>query len=184
MISSTEVWKDIPGYEGRYQVSDMGRVKSLARVVSCGTWNKSQKERVLKPGLCKGYKQVVLCKDGKREPRTVHRLVAQAFLENSDGKPQINHKDGDKENNRASNLEWATCSENNLHRRRVLNGGGGKPARAVINLDTGRLYPSVTAAAKATGQDLMGVLQVCKGRRNTAGGYRWAYAEEVEACEP
>lgn len=175
-----EVWKDVPGFEGLYQVSDMGRVKSLARVMErTGTWATSQKERILKPSLCKGYRHVVLCKQGRRQSFAVHRLVALAFVPNPATKPQINHMDGNKENNRPRNLEWVTSSENNLHRRRVLNGGGGKAPRAVICLDTGIVYASVTEAAKTMGVDLMSILHACQGRSKSSCGCRWAYAEEV-----
>lgn len=113
-----EEWKDIEGYEGFYQVSTHGRVKSLDRLV-WDEWNqcyRKYKERILRPGKSKrGYMVVVLSKSGETTPVKVHRLVLSSFSKNPYNKPQVNHKDGDKSNNVLSNLEWATCSENMIH---------------------------------------------------------------------
>ncbi len=109
-------------------------------------------------------------------------MVASAFIPNPDGKPQINHKNGDKTDNRPENLEWVTCSENNLHRRRVLHGGGGRPERPVVCLTTGERFPSITAAAEATGTQICKIIPVCQGKRKHTGGLTWAYAEEAATC--
>lgn len=163
-----EIWKDIPGYEGRYQVSDLGALRS--------------KERgALRPFINQhGYAIATLSKEGQRIRTGVHRLVASAFIPNPEGKAQINHINGNKQDNRPENLEWATCSENNLHRRRVLNGGGGRPKKPVVCIDTGAVYDSITEAAKATGAPLEKILECCKGRRKKTHGLRWRY-KEVEA---
>lgn len=103
-----EIWKDVTGYEGLYQVSNLGKVKSL----------KFGKERILKPRVRgKGYLFVDLCKNGKTKAYSVHRLVALTFLENKDplNKTQVNHIDECKTNNRIDNLEWCTPKENNNH---------------------------------------------------------------------
>ena len=111
-----EVWKDIEGYEGLYQVSTCGNVKSLPKVRRNGTGTYIQKERLLKPSnTSTGYKKVELCKDGKRKSFKVHRLVAIAFIPNPDNKPEVNHIDGNKINNNIDNLEWVTSSENSIH---------------------------------------------------------------------
>ena len=111
-----EVWKDIEGYEGLYQVSTCGNVKSLPKVRRNGTGTYIQKERLLKPSnTSTGYKKVELCKDGKRKGFKVHRLVAIAFIPNPDNKPEVNHIDGNKINNNIDNLEWVTSSENSVH---------------------------------------------------------------------
>ena len=102
--------REIKGYEGRYTVTDDGRVFSLM--------NSSFKRRTIekKQGIDKdGYPYVMLYKDGKRKHMTVHRLVASAFLENDDDLPQVNHKDGNKQNNTVENLEWCTASHNVQH---------------------------------------------------------------------
>lgn len=111
-----EVWKDIEGYEGLYQVSTCGNVKSLPKIRRNGTGTYIQKERLLKPSnTSTGYKKVELCKDGKRKGFKVHRLVAIAFIPNPDNKPEVNHIDGNKINNNIDNLEWVTSSENSIH---------------------------------------------------------------------
>lgn len=110
--TNEEVWKDIEGYEGHYQVSDFGRVRSLDRVSSSG---RKLKGKVLKQKITKGYNMVGLSKDGKQKNKTVSRLVAKAFTPNLENKPEVNHVDENKRNNRADNLEWVTSKENANH---------------------------------------------------------------------
>lgn len=109
----TEEWREIEGYEGLYQVSNLGRVKSLFRVVmrSDGKPN-TVNEKILKNGMTKGYCAVVLCKDRKKKMYKVHRLVAMAFLSNPHNLPEVNHKDENKKNNHVDNLEWCTPKYN------------------------------------------------------------------------
>ncbi len=110
-----EVWKDIPGYEGYYQVSNKGRIRSLDRI-------KIIKGQILKQmDNGRGYKKVTLCKNGRYKQTYAHRLVGKVFLDNEENKRTINHKDGDKSNNKVNNLEWATYSENERHK--LLNNG-------------------------------------------------------------
>lgn len=101
-----EFWRDIKGYEGLYQISNFGNVKSVERIVKRGTNFKPVCERVLKTGDKDGYKYVILSKNGKTKTGWVHRLVAQAFIPNPDKLPCINHKDENPSNNRVDNLEW------------------------------------------------------------------------------
>lgn len=166
-----EVWRDIPGWEGLYQVSNKGRVRSI-------------RVRVTKPFTARGYLVATLHSGERIERAGVHRFVAAAFLPNPEGKEQVNHINGDKTDNRVENLEWVTCQENNLHRVRVLGGGGGRAERPVICLTTGEYFPSITAAADATGSQLCKVLLCCQGKRKHHKGLAWAYAEEAETCGP
>ena len=111
-----EIWKDIKDYEGLYQISNYGNVKSLPKERRNRRGIYIQKEKLLSlTNTSTGYKKVELVKDGKRKGFKVHRLVAQAFIPNPDEKPQVNHIDGDKTNNYVDNLEWATASENSIH---------------------------------------------------------------------
>lgn len=144
-----EVWKDVLGYEGLYQISDQGRVFSVRR---------GKLRKLNDTG--RGYKQVALLKQGSREHTLVHRLVAEAFIPNPENKPQINHINGDKSDNRVENLEWCTMSENLYHRHRVLNQPGCR-SRPVVCTNTGEVYPSVKAAARALGVSRTGILRVC-----------------------
>lgn len=130
-----EVWKDIPGYEGYYQVSNLGRVKSLARMVS----RKNQpdcpiEERCLKQRTGKnGYNYVVLSKEGKPKTALIHRMVATAFVKNPKGQKIVNHIDGDKQNNRFDNLEWCSSGENNKHAFETGLISKEKLAKSVMN---------------------------------------------------
>ena len=112
----TEIWKPVVGFEGSYEVSNFGRVRSLARVIRLSNGRlKPIKETVLLPHLCKGYYAVRLWSKGKSHFKTIHRLVAQAFIPNPEGKPQIDHIDTNTLNNNVDNLRWATGQENNMN---------------------------------------------------------------------
>ena len=116
---SNEVWKDIKGYEGRYQISNMGRVRSVERVV---IWKdkseKHYKSRIMKTRQKQGYVSVCLFKDYKRQDFKVHRLVAETFIQNPNNLPFINHIDENKLNNKAVNLEWCSREYNNNYGQR------------------------------------------------------------------
>lgn len=116
-----EIWKDVKGYEGLYEVSSLGSVRSKERLVkySTGVIIK-HKGRVLKQENNKGYKRVTLSKNGEVIRFQVHRLVAMHFVDNTERKPHVNHLDGDGANNRVENLEWCTAQENEIHSHKVL----------------------------------------------------------------
>ena len=97
-----EIWKDIPGYEAYYEVSNTGLIRRKAYIMKCNLSND-------------GYPTITLCGGGKQLSKTIHRIVAEVFLENPENKPQVNHKDGVKVNTMVSNLEWVTVSENANH---------------------------------------------------------------------
>jgi len=112
-----EIWKNVKGYEGYYQVSNKGRVRSIDRVIPDG-----RKYKGCIRVLCNdkdGYPYVVLAKNGKNKTLKIHRLVATTFIPNPQNKYAINHIDGNKENNSVENLEWVTQSENELHAHRT-----------------------------------------------------------------
>jgi hypothetical protein len=114
-----EIWENIEGYEGLYQISNRGRVKSLERIDEN---NHPIKERIMKPSMSLGYLYVGLRKQGKQKRMRIHRLVAAAFIPNPDNKEEVGHKDETRTNNYADNLEWVSKKENNnmpLHKERV-----------------------------------------------------------------
>lgn len=131
-----EIWRDIKGYKGCYQVSSLGRVRSLRRKRLS---NGYLRERILKFGIAvNGYFYVILCKDRIIKPFSVHRLVAQAFIPNPDNKPEVNHKSGVKTDNEVNSLEWCTHKENIEHRDNILgknNRGENHPRHKLMKAD-------------------------------------------------
>lgn len=118
-MTNQEQWKPIQGYEGLYEVSSYGRIKSLPRIIKGkGQHYRQHKGRILKPITISAklpYTRVDLCKEGKYAHTSIHRLVAETFIPNPENKPCVNHKDGIKSNNYIDNLEWCTYSENTRH---------------------------------------------------------------------
>jgi hypothetical protein len=167
-----EVWKDIPGYEGKYQVSNLGNVKSL-------NYKQSGKEGMLtQVGTANGYCGVNL-RDSRSHKHlvNVHRLVGAAFVPNPQNKPQINHINGNKRDNRAENLEWCTASENQYH----SVGVGLRQTKKVCQYDeAGELvkeWDSIVNAATAIGCTNMAIIRCCQGKHKTCRGYIWRYKE-------
>jgi hypothetical protein len=116
IMHNTEIWISVVGYEGMYEVSSHGRVKSLPRMARLNYRPRKLKERILRPGLSgNGYETVVLYKPGHRQSHCIHRLVAEAFIPNPMRYAEVNHKDGEKLNCNVTNLEWCTSSYNTKH---------------------------------------------------------------------
>lgn len=167
-----EIWRDIKGYEGYYKVSNLGNVMSIARN---GT---IKQNKILKPNTDKGgYSYVCLHKKGTTKTIKVHRLVASEFVKNPQNKPEVNHIDGNKKNNEASNLEWVTSSENQLHSIYVLK----KNIKEVEQYDLNGNYLRTWESVKNAGESLKiwscDISRVCNGKRKTAGGFIWKYKE-------
>lgn len=175
-----EIWRDVVGYEGLYKVSNMGRVKSLAKRVQRGFCNIVTEERLMtiQRGKTKGnswYLQVTLSKDGVQKTHKVHRIVALAFLKRKDGCNQVDHIDGNKENNRVENLRRVSQKEN-------VNNPVTKEAskrlckiRCIAKIGAfTKDYPSLTSASKDLGIPISSISCILNG---TAGmsGKKWGY---------
>ena len=183
----TEVWKDIEGYEGKYQVSNLGRVKSV------------RKQAIINPIVTKvGYERVDLWNHCQRNQQSVHRLVAKAFIPNPDNKSVVNHIDENKRNNSAGNLEWVTESENARYgtaitRRNQTEGYKNRhfdsETMAMINAipilqytKDGQLvreWESASECSRQTGITISNIREVCRGNRKTAKGFIFKNKEEI-----
>jgi len=163
-----ELWKDIKGYEGLYQISNTGKVLSIARKTTNGglmalTFDKD------------GYLCVDLYKDNKRKNCKVHRLVAEAFLEKDSGKNIVNHKDENKANNNADNLEWCDVQYNNTYnmRQKKINSRKRKPVRSIADDGTITCYESITKASEVMNISRRSIQYCLSGKCQTVAGYRW-----------
>lgn len=170
-----EVWKDIKGYEGVYQVSNYGNVRRIL---------KGGQPRLLKNRPSLNYYTVSLSYNHTKKTYAIHRLVAETFLLRKPWETEVNHKDGNKLNNNVDNLEWVTQKENIQHAINVLNKNPfGKPPRKVKCIDANGTvvaeYRSITDAAKALGKlsARAAITNVCKGYTPSAYGYKWEYAD-------
>ena len=160
-------WLPVPGFETLYEVSDEGEIRSL-----CGRYGFN---RVLKLGVgSKGYLNVSLCNKGHQKTANVHRIVATVFIPNPDGLPCINHKDGNKQNNFVSNLEWCSYQYNNVYGDRLIK-SALKRSKPVICIETGVVYAGGCAAERETGIDQGLISGACLGKKKTAGGFHWAF---------
>lgn len=189
-MNQQELWKDIKGFEGKYQVSNLGNVKSLKR----------KEIKILLPLISKkGYCCVCLYKKCKFKHAMIHRLVANAFIPNPENKPQINHIDGNKKNNHIKNLEWCTNSENQKHSYQVLGNVRsdelrkkisqtlkgkfinemGANSKKVLCKETNIIYCSQVEAERKTGISRKCISLCCCRKTKTAGGYHWEYAQTI-----
>ena len=178
-----EIWKDITGYEGLYQVSNMGRVKSLERTFI----NKIGRERYVKECILKpvinrdGYLLVTLCAGGKRKNLMVHRLVCEAFYDNPDNKPQVNHVNEDKTDNRVENLEWATAEENlnhGTHNERMAKSLSKPVGQYTRDGELIKVWQSATEAKRGGGFNLSNISEVANGKRKSHKGFIWRYVSK------
>lgn len=171
------IWKPVRGYEDRYIVSSNGEVMSL----DSGT-HKGRKKQFRANN--RGYICVAICENGRTKTRLVHRLVAEAFIPNPHNKNQVNHIDGNKENNCVSNLEWVTDNENKSHSS-IFSGGTQRPKRSVVvtNISTGEIsvFEGLREAERCLHLDHGSVMRMIKGQVNKHRGYTIAYAKGGEA---
>ena len=193
-MTKSETWKDVVGFEGLYKVSDKGRVYSVERRDSRG---RRYGGRMLKPKYGgKGYPQVNLHKNGISKTKSMHQLVAGAFIPNPENSPQVNHIDEVKDNNDLSNLEWCT-REHNLNYRTQMERSAQARSKKVraVNVENGDVltFNSLTEVGRK-GYNTSAVSKACGGTYKartgklvggdgrTYKGYRWSY-EEVEGNE-
>ena len=180
-----EIWKDVIGFEGGYQVSNFGNVKSLSRVVPCKGGTRKTSERLCNPSYDKdGYRFVSLSFNGKRKNSRLHRIVAEAFIPNTNNLPQVNHKDGNKNNNCSENLEWCTSQENIVHSLRT----GLKKIHSVnqFSLDGVLIkkWDTITKASIELGIKRKHIERCLFGGSKTCHGYIFSYCENVEPYKP
>lgn len=176
-----EIWKDIPGYEGLYQVSNLGNVKSLPRIVRANTCGiRVIPEKLLTP--CKnnaGYFLVVLCKNGKHKSINVHRLVALSFILNPNNLNEVNHKNEIKTDNRVCNLEWCDRRYNSLYGTGVERCSRKKWKKIAmidaVSHEVLKVYSSLKQASLETGISNKNISSAANNKSRTAGGFEWKF---------
>ena len=181
VIDIKEEWKSIKGYEGLYEVSNYGNVRSLDRYASNGRKIILYSGKVLSKNLgTNGYHSVQLSKDNQVNRKMIHRLVAEAFIPNPDELSQVNHIDENKLNNHVSNLEWCTAKYNTNYGgaiKRSSEKRKGKPLKSkwvkIMCVETGEVFDSVLMASRITNTNKSAISMVLNGKRNKAGGSSW-----------
>lgn len=165
-----EIWKDVKGYEGLYQISNLGNVRSM-------NWRNTGciKNLYLKPH-CKGYLQVELHKNAKRKMFTVHRLVALHFVNGYENGKVVNHKNEDKTDNRADNLEWVSSSFNRLYSRNEEHCCDMPVNQYSLSGNFLKRWSSPRAIKSVLGYSDWSIKECCNGNRKQAYGYKWQYA--------
>ena len=167
-----EIWHDIENYEGLYQISNKGRVKSL--------YNGS--ERILRPVIDRyGYYKIMLYNDSVRKIFSIHRLVAQAFIPNLYNKPQVNHLDENKKNNSVDNLEWATAKENSNYGSRNEKVADSRSKPILQYSKSGefiREWQGASEVERVLGINNSHIIECCKGKLKSSGGFVWRYKEK------
>jgi hypothetical protein len=166
-----EVWKSIKGYEGIYEISNLGRIKTLSRIIR----GRKMPEKIKKLDKTKqGYLRVELSKNKSKKKYSVHRLVAQTFIENCNKYPCVNHKDENPSNNSVDNLEWCTHLYNNLY-----NNKHKRNCKKIKQLDKNynviNIFESVNEASEKNKIIRNEISNCLNKRQKTAGGYHWQY---------
>ena len=187
-----EIWVDICGYEGLYQVSNRGRVRSLDReIYKNNNVKQFSKSFILKFEKNKGYNYVHLFKNGVRKRMAVHRLVAEAFIPNPESKPVIDHINTIRDDNRVENLHWVTPKENmenplTKEKRKTIKPTGrpkGANSIKVVQLDKDtneliKIWNSAMEAQRECGFDNGNINRCCRGKYKSHKGYKWMYYED------
>lgn len=183
-----EIWKDIKDYEGLYQISNMGRVKSLPKLKKTPTTTFMTKERIKKPCICKGYLRLGLKKNGHTKSFFVHCLVAQAFIGDANGLT-VNHKDENKLNNRADNLEYMTLAENIRYGGGIQRSAKSRTDNPLIGTAVNQYtldgvfikrYISINQAKRENGFHKENISFCCQHKRNSSNGYIWRYDGDTD----
>lgn len=181
MNDMEEIWKDIEGWEGFYQVSNFGRVKSLERFVNGPKGLIKLKEKILSPKIDKnGYLLVGFHKEGIQKYMRIHRLVAMAFIPNPNNFPQINHIDENKRNNYVSNLEWCTHKYNLNYgtcKARMRHSKMKRVAQFTLGGKLVKIWDSITSVQEETGWSLYAISLACLGKTKTSKGFLWKYLD-------
>ena len=167
-----EIWKDVNGYEGLYQISNTGRIKSLSHYArnNVNGGKRLTKGRILSQyKIPNGYFKVQLSKNGVRKKHYLHRIVAKAFLNNKDNLSDVNHIDGNKGNNFVENLEWCNHRDNQIH---MVKNRMTSTAKPVLCVETEKAFSSMTEAEKETGFDRHFIKKSCESG-NDYKGYHW-----------
>ena len=175
---TAETWRDVSGFEGFYQVSDQGHVRSLDRTVDKAGVSKAIRGKVLQPSISNtGYEKVDLYLGSKRTKAYVHRLVASAFHPNTNELAYVNHKDENKLNNTAQNLEWCTPSYNNTYGHMKDATRGSKRIVCAKDGEVVGAFKSQKEAARSIGVKTTSLISACcRGEKQTAYGYEWRFA--------
>ena len=201
-MQTEEAWKDIPGYNGRYQASNLGRIRSMDREVTKSNGSKEfYKGKVLKPFVgTNGYLYITIAEEpGKFRPRRLHRVIAETFIPNPLNLPQINHINEDKTDNRVCNLEWCTAEYNTFYGHRIekfAKSNRNNPAlsKGVNQYDLEgnylRNFPSAAEASRYLGRDCVAACRIGQCCRhlfktgNSAYGYLWEFSSEDNIGRP
>lgn len=178
-----EIWEPISGYEGLYEVSNLGNVRSVDRVViSSRQVNRRLKGKLLSPSINnRGYQYVNLVKGGRSKSVTIHKLVALAFIPNPKDKPCIDHINAIRTDNRSENLRWCSHRENQNF---PIATSKRKVTRVNMYTKKGEFvkqFKSITDAEREIGVSHSNICASCAGRRNEAGGFKWEYAKEHDS---